>query len=172
MRICSLLMAGHATRRETAELVQPEVREEVCRRLSQVGLELVDYPPAPVIGVRPSEGSRLEMGDFAAYVLVLLWKHLIVDAAATQTTEPRVSVQQMLDLYPPLRNRVGKASKLRGAVTFLHNLDYANCRGDVITPGPQMWLLPHEKMAEALHSDIVDHFLGVAPAKQDAACSA
>lgn len=159
-----LVREGAVLRAEVPELELPDVRQEVERRLADVGLELATSVYSEHVGVRQSAevtsapefdaASNVGLRADACALLVVLWARLVLQkrTASDERGAPgqsalfardaadaskRYSPQVRIEtLHSDFGHVFGSREHLRRLVTQLRRLGFAAGRGDVVEAGP------------------------------------
>jgi len=163
-----LIREGTLPRGEVGELDHPDVRSEVERRLSDVGLALATSAYSDHVGVRLSAditadsafdaASNLGLRSDACSLLVILWARLVLQKRTAEDTrevpgDSSMFVGEAADLarrYTPtvrfealareFGDVFGSRTHLKRLVTQLRRLGFASGRGEVIEAGPLLEL--------------------------------
>ncbi len=187
--ICArLLREGTVPRSEIPALDHPDVRQEVERRLGEVGLVLATSAYSEHVGLRLSPevtadsafdaASNLGLRADACALLVVLWARLVLQKRTAAETR-QVPGQSALFAHdraeaakgfqPQVRvetlvrefgSAIGSRTHLRRLVSQLRHLHFLAGRGDVIEAGPLLELaVDGEKMIAFIRRKVLSELL-------------
>lgn len=172
-RICArLLREGSSPRAELPLLDDPEVREEVERRLLSVGLVLATSAGSEHVGLRLSPevtaeppfdtASHLGLRAEACALLVILWARLVLQRRTTDPVErPQVLLETLVRDFQPV---LGSRGRIRGLVQQLRRLRFLAGHGEEIEAGPLLELaIDGERMMGFLRREVLAGLLEKSP---------
>ncbi|MGH7858305.1 MAG: hypothetical protein ACREQY_13360 [Candidatus Binatia bacterium] len=187
--ICArLLREGTVPRSELPALDHPDVRQEVERRLGEVGLVLATSAYSEHVGLRLSPdvtadsafdaASNLGLRADACALLVVLWARLVLQkrtAADTRQVPGQAALfshdraEAAKEFQPQVRvetlarefgSAIGSRTHLRMLVSQLRRLGFLAGRGDVIEAGPLLELaVDGEKMIAFIRRKVLSELL-------------
>ena len=169
--ICArLIREGAVPCEDISDLDLPDIRREVEKRLSEVGLELATSAYSEHVGVRLSPAitsepafdaaSNAGLGSDACALLVVLWARLALQKRTAADTRAvpgqdqgkifsRDSAGEARAYTPQVRvetlmrefgNIIGSRTHLKRLLTLLRRLGFVAGRGDIIEAGPLLEL--------------------------------
>ena len=169
--ICArLIREGAVPREDISDLDLSDIRREVEKRLSEVGLELATSAYSEHVGIRLSPAitsepafdaaSNAGLGSDACALLVVLWARLALQKRTAADTRvvpgqdqgrifSRDSADEARAYTPQVRvetlmrefgNIIGSRTHLKRLLTLLRRLGFVAGRGDIIEAGPLLEL--------------------------------
>ncbi len=187
--ICArLLREGAVARSELPCLDHPEVRGEVERRLTTVGLVLAASAYSEHVGIRLSPevladsafdaASNLRLRSDACALLVVLWSRLVLQKRTAEDTRqvpgqaallPEDRAASARDFVPSVRMEalvrefhkiLGSETNIRRLIGRLRNLKFIGGRGDLIEAGPLLELgIDGERMSAFIRRNVLAQLL-------------
>lgn len=164
--ICAELIRRRLIPRDELSEIEQDLtlRDEVSRRLSEVGLSLLERPGIPFWGVaiadvfRSTETLNAELDVRSLGLLLYLWLQLVAPYFYREQTPPEHLKETPLSEEALLRELPGGWTKsgLQRALSPLRRLHFVETvRGeDAVSAGPMLWLaINHEALLQDLRKD-------------------